>query len=506
VNIDDCSYVDCGNYGNCVDGASPTGIHLDDYTCSCDSGYEITLEDSMIKQGEETKKCTNINDCPLPLDENCGGLTDDTLRRGGCVDLIIDYDCLCQSGYEVTVLVAPPGNKTCTPKVCGIAPQLGHMETDLEGEEVNYDTPAWEYNCDAGYSLDGHANGRKSFSMRCTSAATFTAAKVCKPVTCGSPPIVRYSDESPEVDEFFYPDRITYSCEEGYSTDAQADGPISFQVRCQDDGTKTEVERCRNIECGVAPHHDHASWDSEKVFVYREKAKIECNDGFSLDESMSPKARWYALACLSDGTWGQTQDCQHVKCGQPPQVVHTTVTFDNQYYEDEVEYTLNTGYTLNGQHNGDSTFIVSCKDDATFSATRDPKPVECGTAPPGRKQQQGQANIHTMRRLSTLVSQGTPQMVWLPAQRLSSWSVRRLASLMVWQVVFPWSVVPLMFLRTQSRSTTMQARGIQSSSTVSIPHSSVCLAGQRMEFLTAAHCTVKPIVCLMVLSNIQLRA
>jgi len=310
VNIDDCAYVDCGNYGECVDGISPSGVHMDDYTCACDSGYEITHHDSMIKQGEKTKRCTNINDCPLPLDENCGGLTDESARRrGGCVDLINEYDCLCQSGYEVKLLMSPPGNKTCEPRVCGIVPILDHMTTPLDGDEVDYDTPAWEYTCDDGYSLDGHASGRKSFTMRCTSAATFTAAKVCKPVSCGSPPIVRNSDESPEIDELIFPGKVTYTCEEGYSTDAHRDGPLSFEVGCQADGSKTTVERCKNIECGTVPEHDHASWDSENIFVYREKAKIECDDGFSLDQSMSPKARWYALSCLSDGTWAPTQEC-----------------------------------------------------------------------------------------------------------------------------------------------------------------------------------------------------
>jgi hypothetical protein len=232
VNINDCAYVACGLNGNCEDLESPTGVHLDDYTCNCDSGYEITLHPSTLQEGAETKKCTNINDCPNPQDENCGGINAAGFRRGTCSDLINDYDCNCRAGYEVTMATDAPENKTCTPRICGSVPELKFATTHLSGE-ATYDTEPWEYTCEDGYSLNGQASGEKTFSMRCTAAATFTTAKVCKPVTCGPPPIVRFSDMTPQIGELFYPDKLKFNCEIGYSTDGKADGPKEFEVHSQ---------------------------------------------------------------------------------------------------------------------------------------------------------------------------------------------------------------------------------------------------------------------------------
>lgn len=40
LNIDDCEGNRCGANGACKDHAEPTGKHLDDYDCECDSGFE----------------------------------------------------------------------------------------------------------------------------------------------------------------------------------------------------------------------------------------------------------------------------------------------------------------------------------------------------------------------------------------------------------------------------------------------------------------------------------
>ena len=168
-----------------------------------------------------------------------------------------------------------PENKTCTPVIGGAVPELNHATTTIAGEKATYDTPPWEYTCADGYALNGQASGEKAFSMRVTAAAAFTTAKVCKPVTCGPPPIVRFSDMSPEISELFYPDVLKFACEIGYSTNGKADGPKEFEVHSQTDGTQSAAETCMPVECGNVPEHEHASWDTEKIFVFKENARIE---------------------------------------------------------------------------------------------------------------------------------------------------------------------------------------------------------------------------------------
>jgi CUB/sushi domain-containing protein len=390
-NIDDCQYVACGRNGNCIDGDDPSGTHFDDYSCHCDSGYETVSVDSTVREGELTKTCKNINDCPLPLLENCGGLTDSGARRGTCIDLINDYDCLPMTGYEVKTLGAflqvrkgdqsdTSGNKTCTPKICGAVPVVEHAASSISGG-VNFDTPAWTYTCDDGYSLNGHADGNKQFEMRCTSSAVFTEEKVCKPVTCGAPHIVTHTSEDPEFEEMFFPQEVTYSCWEGYSTNAEASGPTTFKVDCQANGEKTSAEECPPVKCGTTPHHDHATFNDQKVFVYLEETTITCNEGYSIDHTPSASAKFYILPCLSSGSFGEEQECKKVSCHEPPEVSNADVDSVEKFYQDEAEYTLHDGYTLNRAPDGPKTFKISCKATAEFTATQEPKRVTCGAAP-----------------------------------------------------------------------------------------------------------------------------
>eukprot|EP00428_Durinskia_dybowskii_P057310 CAMPEP_0170323550 /NCGR_PEP_ID=MMETSP0116_2-20130129/62586_1 /TAXON_ID=400756 /ORGANISM="Durinskia baltica, Strain CSIRO CS-38" /LENGTH=688 /DNA_ID=CAMNT_0010576475 /DNA_START=414 /DNA_END=2476 /DNA_ORIENTATION=+ len=69
VNIDDCRIRNCGSHGTCEDLPSPGTDPLDNYKCNCDSGFEVTLHPSANKEGMLMKRCTNINDCPVPLEE-----------------------------------------------------------------------------------------------------------------------------------------------------------------------------------------------------------------------------------------------------------------------------------------------------------------------------------------------------------------------------------------------------------------------------------------------------
>ena len=44
----------------CWDEATPTGVHVDDYTCECEFGFELK---SITKNGTTYDTCKNTEDC-----------------------------------------------------------------------------------------------------------------------------------------------------------------------------------------------------------------------------------------------------------------------------------------------------------------------------------------------------------------------------------------------------------------------------------------------------------
>lgn len=66
-NMDNCQNNKCGAHGKCDDLDDPTGVHVDDYKCICDSGFAEKI------QNDGHRTCVNIPDCPAHACEpgNC---------------------------------------------------------------------------------------------------------------------------------------------------------------------------------------------------------------------------------------------------------------------------------------------------------------------------------------------------------------------------------------------------------------------------------------------------
>eukprot|EP00929_Paragymnodinium_shiwhaense_P017573 TRINITY_DN126_c0_g1_i2.p1 TRINITY_DN126_c0_g1~~TRINITY_DN126_c0_g1_i2.p1 ORF type:complete len:3378 (+),score=908.37 TRINITY_DN126_c0_g1_i2:86-10135(+) len=346
VNINDCLVRDCGPHGVCMDVAEPTGNPLDDFYCKCSAGFETSLVDSTVQEGAQAKLCTNIDDCPDandkkekkaaaassslleehgahgdPLKECCGGYTDEGMRRGKCIDGLMGYTCLCTGGYKVTEVPGLPKNQTCVPVVCGPPPVVKNGKPSSESE-LNYDSDAVAYKCESGYTLDGTAGGKTDFKATCSYDTSFLGVEACNPVTCGKPVQVPYSDRNPKQPEVFFPDVVTYTCDEGYSLDGEASGEISFDVNCDTDGKQKGIKKCLPVRCGKVPEDKHAKY-SAKEFYFPESTEVSCVEGYSTDATTAVEASSYTVDCESDGTFGGVRQCEPINCGKPPHVVHT---------------------------------------------------------------------------------------------------------------------------------------------------------------------------------------
>jgi len=377
VNIDDCLTADCGVQGTCKDNDAPTGISLDDYTCECKAGFESTLAPSSTREGEDAKVCTDINDCPLPIEDACGGENaEKKMRRGDCVDGPQSYSCSCNNGYKSGPLPSKPSNQTCLPVVCGSPPEVDFAGASETGK-MNFDMPAVTYNCEDGYTLDGKTSGAKSFKVSCEASQQFSTLAECLPVTCGGPLPLDFADQAPSTEEMFFSDVVTYTCEKGYSLDSKAGGATSFEVKCSKDGKKSEMQTCKPVECGKVPSHDFATVE-DKVYVFGQQATVTCEEGYSLDGTTSDTSVSYALDCLDTGAFGEQRKCEAIKCGVAPEVGQTTRDGGEKVFGNKVVYQVDTGYSLNGQASGSTEFSISCESDGTFTATRQPQPISCG--------------------------------------------------------------------------------------------------------------------------------
>jgi len=395
VNIDDCLVHNCGTHGTCRDLTAPTNKPNDNYVCDCHSGYETRLNEN----GE--KRCRNINDCPLR--HACAD-------HGLCVDLVNDYRCDCDSGFT-QVAETNGRNMTCAPVICGTPEPASHTTHEFhranEYPKVAAVQPAttkgWfgtevKYACDDGYSLDGDPVGPRRFTVSCMNTGVFTARNgTCQPVNCGAPPTKAHAVyNSPETEVVFKGamGNIRYSCETGYTLNGQAGGPSTFQMSCETDGaikcqTSSGCE-CQPVNCPAVPTIAEAGEISCEdrcgaPRVFPEVVTYQCSEGWSTNGNAgNPKVQQFTVSCQADGRYSALGSCQRVTCGAPPVAVHQSRGKSAQasaVFEDELTYTCDTGYTLDGEPGGPKKYGVVCESTGAFSPTRQCLPVNCGTPP-----------------------------------------------------------------------------------------------------------------------------
>jgi len=382
VNIQDCGTYHCGPHGECEDVDSPTAKPVDNYNCKCAAGYEQTLRKGS-QPGDESKECTTINDCPTPAEKICGGVNSKGTRRGLCRDLLQGYSCQCAMGYKSAM---EGKNETCVPVECGEAPKVEHAQSPMDGQQVTYDTPPWNYTCEDGYSVNG--NGPKQMRCRCSAGGELSTLQRCLPVSCGSPHSVDHTTLSPQIEELFYPAKLTYTADEGYSVTGKSDGEQSFEVACQADGKQTELKKMLPIECGTVPTHENAKYDEKRIFVYEEKATVTCDEGYSIDGTSAQRSLQYELSCQSTGEFTKTEECIEIPpttttttvpdCGKAPEVKHAYKTGSPKFGR-KLTYEAIEGYSLDGSTSKQQKkFEVRCTPGGDFSTVFEFKRIECG--------------------------------------------------------------------------------------------------------------------------------
>merc|ERR1719160_2322632 len=135
-----------------------------DYTCDCQSGYEMNI----TADGE--KMCGNVNDCGARA---CG-------LHGKCKDLVNDYTCECDVGYK---MVTHDKEKFCDVVECGMPPRVDNATWPLKKFAFKQTVV---YTCQPGFEVAGTTDS--TFSIECKSDKSFSPTKTCSPKSCGTPP------------------------------------------------------------------------------------------------------------------------------------------------------------------------------------------------------------------------------------------------------------------------------------------------------------------------------
>merc|ERR1719421_1191242 len=133
---------------------------------------------------------------------------------------------------------------------------------------------------------------------------------------------------------------------------------------------------CKKVECGVPPELEHAKRPTDKLY-YLDTVKYELDEGYTLDATPNGLA-WFETGCGNDGGFGDIKSPMPVSCDEPAIIKHGSRPHGEITYKEEVQYTCDTGYTINAKAKGSPTFKSTCEADSSFSGMEECKAVVCG--------------------------------------------------------------------------------------------------------------------------------
>ena len=164
--------------------------------------------------------------------------------------------------------------------------------------------------CEDGFSLDGSPSGETSFEERCLEdghlSHNHTCIDIdwCKVSKCDNHG--RCKDES---------STYTCSCDDGFEAVTDAVG----QQSCVNGSKGMQASF---LQCSWYPTNSFYTGSEE--LVSPEMVQIDCEQGFSVDQTRNPSSQSYAVCCNSDGVYENLQTCKPVKCGVARVVCYTT--------------------------------------------------------------------------------------------------------------------------------------------------------------------------------------
>jgi len=373
----------CGDHGTCHDS-------LLTYHCECQAGFEIDYVDGVYEQCVQIDECTTQDGT-----SKCTG----GANMGTCEDETSGYSCDCHAGHE-NVAVGLAELDSCTAITCARAPVIDNALPLTIPKMIFEDTLS--YTCLTGYTTDGAVDGHINFVVECDADTTISNIQECTPINCGATAVVSLS--TVDMESLTYLEEATYTCDAGHTVTGTPTGLSSFTVSCGVDGVITDHMDCHPISCGTPPLVSHARTPSGPL-VYGVDLEYTCDTGYTTDAEHDGAAE-FTVTCPEDGELAGLLRCTAVKCGVPSHVSHTEMLAIHYSYPDWLEVSCQAGYTLDGEAWGDSTYNVDCQSHGQFSTMHECLPVVCGTATSTTAATAGEGSFHYGQKAEWTCNEG----------------------------------------------------------------------------------------------------
>ncbi|XP_065193118.1 CUB and sushi domain-containing protein 3-like [Sycon ciliatum] len=310
--------------------------YLQQVNYTCDTGYSVNGSEAATCRATgtltEQKPTCNIVNCTVP-----------TLMNGNADKTMVSYlqsvNYTCNTGYRMngsaTATCSADGNlqmPTCNIVNCTV-PTVVHGRGD---KKVLSHLQHVNYTCDTGYSINGSAA-----AATCNENATLTELKpVCNIVNCTAPTLLHGSADKKTVS---YLQHVNYTCNTGYRMNGSA------TATCSADGT-LQLPTCNIVNCTVPTLMNGIA--DKTIVSYLQSVNYTCNTGYRMNGSATPM-------CSADGSL-QMPSCNIVNCTVPT-VARGRGDKKVVSYLQQVNYTCDTGYSINGSE------AATCTENGTLT-------------------------------------------------------------------------------------------------------------------------------------------
>ncbi|XP_076346234.1 sushi, von Willebrand factor type A, EGF and pentraxin domain-containing protein 1-like isoform X1 [Tachypleus tridentatus] len=317
---------------------------------SCNLGYILVGEADRVcletgRWLHEVPMCEPI-ECKLPEP------VDHAIMKGSDFHVGHRVEYTCNMGYHLigqnTRVCMEEGQWGPEPPVCKPV-SCGEPPLvengKIEGKLYTYGDFV-RYICFKGFRLQGK-------NVRMCQANGYWEGKEpqCEIILCPEPSIVPFANML--FTNTRYGSVVEYYCEEGY----QLHGPV--QRICQEDGKWSEIEPiCKQISCSELLSVDHGEITAPDT-TYSSTAIYSCMVGYELNGS---KQR----ICQQDGLWsGSEPSCEPISCSMEDlQIPNGRIIGENHLMGSSIQYVCDTGFELVGVSSR------TCQEDKTWDGEK----------------------------------------------------------------------------------------------------------------------------------------
>merc|ERR1719469_591948 len=260
------------------------------------------------------------------------------------------------------------GPLACVPVECGATGVVEHATVDKQS--LIFPNVA-TYTCAGGHTLSANPAGQSVFTVHCGSDGNISAPLECLPVNCGAPP--RVPNAQAGAPEATFNGSITYRCQAGHTTNANASGASSFDATCNSAGNYDGIQSCRPVQCGYLPVLRHAEYSVVEL-EYPMQTQVVCHEGYSVTGTVDGSSTFIAK-CEAVGTFSGLRECQPVSCGIPNATVNAVPKLTEEtVYGEMVEWECKQGFSVDGTKRGGTSFQKQCLSSGEFGVS---SPSDC---------------------------------------------------------------------------------------------------------------------------------